>query len=277
MATDSATVQSTEDQRTSVAYIAMKVPQFIPSDPELWFKICDHRFETSNITSERTKFGHVAGALDPQYALEVKDIMMDPPPQPYTRLREELIKRLSQSQEQKTIRLLEGEEIGDRKPSQFLRHLRDLAGTSVAADLVRTLWLRRLPTSIQSVLVSQAELSLDKVAELADKVLETTTRTAAPHIHEVQSASLLESMLSLKLAQMALGFQQQMADLRKEIAAIQTSNRQSRPVHRSRDRSRSRSRPRPAGGICWYHFTFGQDAQKCSAPCSYQGNAQGSH
>ena len=65
-------------------------------------------------------------------------------------------------------RLLEREELGDRKPSCFLRHLRGLAGPVVPDDVLRPLWLGRLPVETQKILASQTSSTLDNLASLAD-------------------------------------------------------------------------------------------------------------
>ncbi|KYQ50558.1 hypothetical protein ALC60_10360, partial [Trachymyrmex zeteki] len=62
----------------------------------------------------------------------------------YETLKAELIKRLSLSQEHKTHGLLEHEEIRDRKSSQFLKHLRGIAGNVIRDGVLRTVWLSRL-------------------------------------------------------------------------------------------------------------------------------------
>lgn len=102
--------------------IALKIPPFYPSDPEMWFNMVERSFEASGVTLEATKFSHILGALDPIHAKEIRDIVFKPPTtDPYTFLRAELIKILSTTQEQKTRRLLEHEETGgDHKPTQFL-------------------------------------------------------------------------------------------------------------------------------------------------------------
>ncbi|CAG4964443.1 unnamed protein product [Colias eurytheme] len=97
----------------------------------------------------------------------------EPPPagQRYEILKRELIRRLSMSEEERVRQLISDEELGDRRPSQFLRHLRSLAGTTLTDEsIVRQLWMRRLPQQVQAILASQQELALDKLAELADKV-----------------------------------------------------------------------------------------------------------
>ena len=100
--------------------VGMRMPEFMPSDLELWFKIVDRSFQAAGITTDPTKFGYALTAIGPRYTMEVRDIIMNPPAeQAYETLKTELIKRLSLSQEHKTRRLLEHEEIGDRKPSVF--------------------------------------------------------------------------------------------------------------------------------------------------------------
>jgi hypothetical protein len=57
----------------------------------------------------------------------VEEIITSFPQQdPYSKLRTELLKRLTLSREQRARRILTLEEMGDRKPSQFLKHLRGL-------------------------------------------------------------------------------------------------------------------------------------------------------
>jgi hypothetical protein len=51
------------------------------------------------------------------------------------------------------------EETGDRRPTQFLRHLRTLADPSVPADFLRTLWTNRLPPIIQAIIATQAHVA----------------------------------------------------------------------------------------------------------------------
>ena len=110
----------------------------------MWFAQVETQFALAGVTTEDTKFNYVAGNFDSKYAIEVRDILTSPPDNgKYTKLKSELIRRLSASQDQKTRRLLEREEIGDRTPSQFLRYLRGLAGTIFSDDSLRSLWLGR--------------------------------------------------------------------------------------------------------------------------------------
>ncbi|XP_029163289.1 uncharacterized protein LOC114934743 [Nylanderia fulva] len=145
-----------------ISRVGMRMPEFTLSDPELWFNIVDRSFQAAGITVDSTKFGYALTAIGPNYTAEVRDIIMNPPAEhAYETLKTELVKRLSLSQEHKTRRLLEHEEIGDRKLSQFLRHLRGLAGNVVDDPVLRTIWLNRLPAYIQPHLVTRTADTLE--------------------------------------------------------------------------------------------------------------------
>ncbi|GBP23828.1 hypothetical protein EVAR_86203_1 [Eumeta japonica] len=87
-------------------------------------------------------------------------------------IKTELVKRLSDSKERKLKQLLMHEDLGDRKPSQFLRHLQGLAGPDISNDLLITIWTSRLPQNIQTVIAGQTAPTLELLADLADRVHE---------------------------------------------------------------------------------------------------------
>jgi hypothetical protein len=114
--------------------------------------------------------------LDQRYAAEVEDTITSPPQQnPYSKLRTELLKRLSLSREQRAHRILTLEEMGDRKPSQFLRHLRSLV-PDLPDYFLRTIWTSWLPAKVQATLACHPEVELDAAADCADRIMETVPR-----------------------------------------------------------------------------------------------------
>ncbi|XP_050066614.1 uncharacterized protein LOC126555777 [Aphis gossypii] len=237
-----------ENNESSVARVAVKIPEFISSDPELWFAMVEGSFASAGIKIDSTKFGYVVGALPPKYAVEVKDIIMAPPSENrYVKIKQELVKRLSASQEEKTRQLLERVEMGDRKPSQFLRHLQSLADTSIPETLLKTLWMGRLPKSIQVALAIVKDCKLEDLAAHADNM---QTRLVLCYLRSRnQVSNTLEATLNLKLSQLALGINQEITALRKEIAEINTRPARGRSPDPSAHRSRSRSRSRNSHGV----------------------------
>lgn len=256
-----------------VLRVGVRVPQFLVEEPSLWFSQIEGQFILSRITCDETKFYFVAAQLEPKYAMEVKDIITNPPrTDKYLRLKSELIRRLSASQERRIQQLLNDEELGDRKPSQFLRHLQNLAGTSGASDFVKTLWTNRLPVNIQTVIASQiSDLTVEKLAELADKV-----HDIAPMSPQVASTSATPANQDMA---------KQISELTRQVALLTNhfhSKGRSRSQSRSHSKPRSRSRsfrhkqPPPDHPHCFYHYTFGEKAQKCKQPCTFKAeNFQG--
>ncbi|XP_043476883.1 uncharacterized protein LOC122507936 [Leptopilina heterotoma] len=268
----------------SIERIALKMPVFMPEDPELWFLLLESSFDAAGITQDATKFGHALSALDPRYTVEIRDVLLKPKPErTFELLKSELIKRMGTSQEQNTRRLLENEPLGDRKPTQFLRHLRNLAGNKFPEDVLQTLWLGRLPKHMQAMLAAHRDLPLDKRADIADSVADAygslcnvaethtgasvTASSAAANPFEARFAGL-EQTLALVL--------QKFASL--EVNQVSRGRDHSHSRSRFRSRSHSRNRRQQSRDMCWYHWKFGSDARKCEKPCKFESaeNAAGS-
>lgn len=258
--------------------VGVRPPPFWPEEPALWFAQMEGQFVLANITADATKFYHVVAQLDHRYAAEVKEIITKPPAaDKYETLKTELIKRLSASRQLKLKQLLMNEELGDRKPSQFMRHLKDLAGSDVTEEFLKTIWISRLPPNIQAIIACQSELQLEKLAEIADKVHEVVPMGSL----QVASAAVPESSPSISSAQFE-DMARQISELAKQVAKLTTSSQASAQPRYTRSRSRSRPRggrsqsrsrtpqPPPGHPHCWYHFTFGARAYKCQQPCSWE-------
>ena len=261
---------STPIAQSSVVHaVAVKLPPFWPNDPVVWFAQVETQFLTRNITSQATQFAYVVSSLQPEIAQEVRDILLSPPiNQPHDVIKSELIKRTSVSEQNRLRQLLISEELGDRKPSQLLRHMHQLLGDHYLEDgIMKQLFLQRLPTNLQVVLVSVDTMSLESLAQLADKIFDI-----APSQSALASTSTSPSPSSAA---------PELADLRSQIASLTAqltalvSQPRSNPRSRANSRSRSRgSSPAPARSddfprVCWYHRRFHAAARRCTRPCSF--------
>jgi hypothetical protein len=95
--------------------------------------------------------------------------------------------------------LLCHEEMVDRKPSQFLRHLKGLT-PNVPDDFVRKIWDSRIPPHMQAIQAGQTESSLDSASHLADRICEVTplpTTASLSHPTPDARAGLLQRMEEL--------------------------------------------------------------------------------
>lgn len=257
--------------------VGVRLPPFWPEEPELWFAQVEGQFKISGITGDATKFYYVVSQLDSEFSKEIKDIIINPPvDNKFIKLKTELIKRLTTSKEKKIKQLLMHEELGDRKPSQFLRHLKSLAGANVPDDFLRTIWVSRLSHGIQTVLAGQpSSTCIDDLADLADRVHELSCPPVVASASQSQASSgpAIEE-LTREVAELRRQFQQLASERRSRSNTRSARSSQRRSASRSR-RSQSNFRKYP---LCWYHWKFGEKASKCIKPCDYAklGNDQGS-
>lgn len=218
--------------------------------------------------------------MDPRHAVIIKDLIITPPADaPYITAKKELLKRLDISQDVKTRKLLEDQVLGDKKPSEFLRHLRDLGGESISENLLRTLWLGRLPTNVQVILATQQDATITKTAELADGIMETLR--GAPQLHQPNIAAMTPAInvvveaMTAQMSQLTSMFRQEIAEVRREFRADRERSSRQQTRNRSASRRRSQSRGDREFDQCWYHWKFGAEATKCKKPCKFAGNEPG--
>jgi len=209
-------------------------------------------------------FDYVIASLSPEVATEVRDLILTPPGEnQYNALKEQLIQRTAASQQQRLQQLLGAEELGDRRPSQFLRRLQQLAGDAVRTDgaFLHELFLQRLPSNVRMVLAAANDtVPISELAKLANRIMEVATpslqRRLAPASQQLAPCLTLSNWRSYVL---------------KEVKSLRHSTCEHSP------RRRSPSPVPDSSGMCWYHKKFGFSAQKCRAPCSYSGNALAGH
>ncbi|XP_046397779.1 uncharacterized protein LOC124164494 [Ischnura elegans] len=261
------------DGDNRVERISMRVPPFWPEDPAVWFAQVEGQFHLNGITQDATKFYYIMSQLDQKDAAEVSDIIISPPAEgKYARLKEELIRRLTASQEQRIRQLLEHEEIGDRKPSLFLRHLRSLAGTSIPDTFLRTLWLNRLPAHVHTILTVQQDADLNTLAALADRVHDVTPTPQVASISANDAVLKRVEDLTLQVATLMSQMAQMTASVTAQITDPSANRSRRRSRGNSRSRSRANSRPPSSDGLCWYHARFAEKAHRCEPPCNFAEN-----
>ena len=125
-------------------------------------------------------FNHVIASLSPQAAATVRDIICAlPTGNEHKALKNALIKRNAPTHHQCLQQLLHQTTLGDRKPSEHLRLMRQLHGDgNTDTELCRELFLQRLPKEIHVVLTAMATdttKTLDDLADTADNMIEATT------------------------------------------------------------------------------------------------------
>ncbi|XP_054088859.1 uncharacterized protein LOC128922445 [Zeugodacus cucurbitae] len=150
----------------------IRVPNFNQDRPGLWFAQLESQFRNHNVTHEVDKFHHTIPLIDTRIAADAEDIILNPPADnPYQRLKAALIACYSKSREAKLLQLLDGEYLGDKTPSQHLRHLRSLV-PDINEEILRVRWLSHLPDQMRTCLVTQHTAKLHELGEAADRLHE---------------------------------------------------------------------------------------------------------
>ena len=133
-----------------------------------------------------------------------------------------------------------------------------------ANSFLRELFLQRLPANVRMVLAStDSSIDLDKLADMANKVLEVATPVVAT-VSATHSSDSEVKQLREEVAHLA------------DLVASLTTQPQCRSSSRSHHAPSPAATNRPQESLCWYHAKFGEATQKCKEPCSW-GNSQAGH
>lgn len=268
---------SSNDIETAAAK-SFKAPAFWKTNPELWFKQVESQFYTLRITSDARKFHFIVAAMESEILAQVSDIVLNPPDIfMYETLKKRLIERFSQSEQFRLKKLLTEIELGDQKPSHLLSDMKELANGKVSDDLLKTLWVQRLPTQVRAILSVSSD-SLSNLASMADKIIEV-----AEIKNDFSQISTAENM-GLSRAKSAENeqinvLQTQIASLTRKVEEMGRARSQSRGrkfdrISRNASKSPSyRSTSQPRFEFCWYHHKFGSRATKCREPCNFKSDS----
>ncbi|CAE1167122.1 unnamed protein product [Acanthosepion pharaonis] len=142
------------------------------SNAQTWFIQLDAIFQDRRITSQQSKFAFVVEKLPAEVAADVADILTRfSTDKPYEVLRQAILHRTGCSGERTS------------KPSQLLRRMQSLPGSTTISDTVlKQMWLDKLQPDVVRILAALTdEVDIQKLATIADKILDTTsTRQVSP-------------------------------------------------------------------------------------------------
>ncbi|XP_023244427.1 uncharacterized protein LOC111642322 [Centruroides sculpturatus] len=251
------------DLKPEISRAALKLPQSWHKKADLWFINIEAQFKLADISQDTTKYYAVVSAFNSEVLAYVSDIVKNPPRENlYQTLKDRLIAKFSHSEQKRVKDLLSNAVLGDDKPSHLLRKMRQLASNKVGEEFLRTLWIQRLPKETQAIL-SVSDGDLDKLAQMADKILELTPLQIAKTNLERNENNTHAAIMKL---------QTQVAELTEQVNRLaRPSDRQSRDYRHPWNRQRSQTPVRPqAKDLCWYHAKFGDEANKCKAPCKFR-------
>jgi len=184
----------------------------------------------------------------------------------YDELRAALLAANQLTDYQKAERMFSSEPLGDRRPSDLLAELMELVKPGEEkTQHFALLFLRRLPAVVRLQLT---EDNTENVRQLTEKA-------------DCCAASLNKQSITVA----AVAPPEEFADSEGECAHICAVGsgrgaRQGKSKHRGgRFRNKQQQpeqepKPKQKGDntLCFYHYKYGEQATKCSNPCSWAGN-----
>jgi hypothetical protein len=244
-----------------VARVAFKAPPFWESDPELWFFQIEAQFNIANITVDTTKFNSVVASLDTKVLSCVRDVIQTPPAEDaYLTLKKRILAQYSRSESARLKLLLQDLQLGDKRPSELFRDMQNLSNAKVGEDILRTLWLQRLPIHMQQIL-STCKDSISDLVKIADKINEVSGTSGNVQAVEGDSFTNIRAEIA--------ALTEEVKRLSRSRSRDLDNQRHGGPRSRSRNKSKCRDKEK---GFCWYHFRFRSKAKNCTKPCRWSEN-----
>ncbi|CAH8840984.1 unnamed protein product [Trichobilharzia szidati] len=265
----------------SVSAISLTVPVFKPRDPHLWFARLEHYLASNKLTSQTAKFGILSTVLPDEVAEQVRQYIVHPSTEaPYDKLKEEVLRCTSLSDRQALDRLLSNVELGDKTPSQLMRHMQSLvAGREIDKRLFYQIWLRRLPQNIQQVLAfGDDDIDIERLTEIADRMYERSTPQSVASTSRIPDKVITIDPLNKAEAirvdktsnERIEALERKIDVLTEQLMAMRVNRQPTTTYRRQRSHSRNRRKYSLQQNICWYHRKFGVHAKRCTQPCAFQ-------
>ena len=233
----------------------VRLPDFWSGAPRQWFATAEAQFRTYGVSDSTHRFNLVVAALPEQVARHCLHLLEHPPQFfPYEELRHTLTAHHELTNYEKVERLVSSESLGGRKPSEMLASMMEMCprGEEKSAFLAY-FFLQRLPVEVRILLAEDDQTDLRQLATRADRLV-AHNNTRGP-------------------------------DLVAAMKPAQQHNNTGRRGGRGRGRgggsggqhvTSSSMAPgqvaQMATGLCWYHWKFGEKAQKCDTLCTWEGN-----
>ena len=283
----------------------VSLTRFCSIDAATWFKRAEVQFRLKNVHSDTRKADYVLAALpDDVFSLlaEWLDDLDDNPVQ-YPALKTRLLSEFVPSPEERAERLihLTRQPLGDQRTSTAFREMKALIrlppasnGTARKLDLLRILWLLRLPDNVRAGITNFNDVSETDLLNQSDALQSSTKAASRRPIfaatdhdafkrssrhhdrHPTSSTNVPDDAHSCRNAD-----DPPPPDDEALAAATYQRPRQphrSYPTYSRRQQGNRYNQP-PRGNAprkadnyneyCYFHSKFGHAARNCKQPCSW--------
>ncbi|XP_063365143.1 uncharacterized protein LOC134653681 [Cydia amplana] len=260
----------------SAISLAAKIPDFWQDQPRLWFLQVEAVLAQQK-AGDQSNYNMVIAKLGKQAIQQVADILEKPPEEnKFATLKARLLSVYEETEAKRLQQLMSDMELGDQRPSQLMRKMKDLARDKIPDETLTYFWQGHLPPSVRAVVASADSKKIETLASIADKVMETFKPNEVAAIQSTSRQSRQSSptdFITAELAKINNRINQlELANIQGRGGTGRNSRRQGRARSRSRNNSRSSSQDsKNQDWLCFYHYRFKAKAYKCVQPCGWKG------
>ncbi|XP_064076271.1 uncharacterized protein LOC135194590 [Vanessa tameamea] len=174
MTSENRTPSDSTASELATVTVSSRIPEFWCDQARLWFVQCEVILTPQKLSDE-AKFNLVVTKLGKDLIQQVSDILLQQPQtKKYDTLKSRLLAVFEESENRQLQKLLCEIDLGDEKPSQLLRRMRDLARGKIPDETLSIMWQGHLPAAVRSVLAVTDVKDLENLATIADKIMENT-------------------------------------------------------------------------------------------------------
>ncbi|CAH2020550.1 unnamed protein product [Acanthoscelides obtectus] len=152
-------------------HISLHFPPYNAENPALWFRQIESSFYCSDIKDEIMKYHILVSRLEPCVVELMQEFLLTTSgdiglTNQYNQMKSKIIGL------QKTKNELDKQQIGDRTPSEFLRHLQHIASKNplFPMHLIKAIWVASVGPYVKNVLLSDPNAAFEKLGFIADGI-----------------------------------------------------------------------------------------------------------
>ena len=246
------------------------LPNFWNKDPASWFRLAEGAFFREGVTDSKHRFDIILKFVNEDTVEQLRDVLRnsDNMQDPYTVLKNELVRLFSPNILEQLNSIIFAPELGGQTPTQLMnKMLSSLPAGEPAGLLFKQHFILRMPADIRDQVSKKLEkLNAKELAEYAD---------SRWHVRNSKPPTTC-TVAAVK--------QQNIEDLVDAVAALPTGGQKNNQRRRGGRGGRGGNNSSGGSGgerqqakayVCMKHCRFGKEAWSCddTRNCSFQGNA----
>lgn len=245
----------------AAAFSRVKLSPFWPNNPVTWFAMAEGQFVLNNIEAQNIKYYLVLNALPESTVALIADLVEgDLPEDAYDQLRLRLMDAHHLNDYQKVEQLHSLPALGGQKPSEMLAEMLRLCPRGHEASPFFTyLFLHRLPRQLRVLLATEDHADRRALAARADQLWVHNRRNVNDTVAAVGGCEEEGAVAAVR-------HQPSGPKGPKRPPSKKTGNGGAKKLSAADQQAMDES------GLCWYHFSFADEARTCRKPCAWQGN-----